>query len=124
MAMSCQRLLEEDLGRLLKRQARSWPRPQAAQVWPLPRHAEGPWGNGILGNGVRWGGVSEELRDSVQCSRRRRWVQRAPVEIEERLQNAQHSKLLWHKGKLEDKTQEQGAGETRGTAGSLVRFRT
>ncbi len=64
--------------------------------------------NGILGNGVRWRGVSKELRDYVRWSRRRRWAQRAPVEIEERLQNAasvrtEETALV----EREEKTQEQ-----------------
>lgn len=69
--------------------------------------------------------MSEELRDSVHWSRRRRFVQRAPVEIEEWLQNA--ASVRTEKTALaerEEKTQEQGAGEASGTVGSLVRFRT
>lgn len=67
--------------------------------------------------------MSKELRDSVRWSRRRRWAQRAPVEIEERLQNAasvrtEETALV----EREDggKNSRTRAGEARGTAGSLV----
>lgn len=70
--------------------------------------------------------MSKELRDSVRWSRRRRWAQRAPVEIEERLQNAasvrtEETALV----EREDggKNSRTRAGEARGTAGSLVHGR-
>lgn len=84
-------LLKVDLGRLLERQARSSPGPHAGSLCSLPRHADGPRGNGILGNRVQRGRVSEKLGDLVHRSRRSRLVQQAPAEIEEQLQKHQNA---------------------------------
>lgn len=70
--------------------------------------------------------MSKELRDSVGWSRRRSGVQRAPVEIEEWLQNAasvrtEETALVEREGG--GKNSRTRAGEASGTAGSLVHGR-
>lgn len=74
-------LLEEKAGSLLERQTGAWAAPQkAAEVRLVPRHADGPRGSGILGNGVRWRWASEGLGGLVHCSKSWRGVPGVPME--------------------------------------------